>query len=58
MFTQEPQLHTTWDVCWSVRPNTHDVNQGVHDALAAPTTDLTKATLIFCIHRYIKLQQH
>ena len=26
MFTQEPQLHTTWDVCQSVQPNTHDVD--------------------------------
>ena len=26
MITQEPQLHTTWDVHWSVQPNTCDVN--------------------------------
>ena len=26
MFTREPQLHTTWDVHWSVRPNTHNVD--------------------------------
>ena len=26
MFMQEPQLHTTWDVHWSVQPNTCDIN--------------------------------
>ena len=58
MFMQEPQLHTTWDVCWSVQPNTHDVDQGICDALAAPTTDLNDVTLNFCTCRYIKLWWH
>ena len=32
MFMQDPQLRTTWDVCWSVQPNTHDINQGICNA--------------------------
>ena len=58
MFMQEPQLHNTWDVHWSVQPKTHDVNQGIHGPLMALTTDLTNANLNHWICRYIDLQQH
>ena len=55
MFTQEPQLCTTWDVHWSVQPNTCIIDQGVCDALVAPTTYQNDGNLNFCICRYIKL---
>ena len=58
MFTQEAQLHITWDVWPSVQPDTHDVDQGVCDALVTPTTNLNDGILNFCICRYIKLWQH
>ena len=55
MFIQEPQLHNTWDVCQLVQPNTCNVNQGIHDALVAPTTDLNDGNLNFCVCRYTEL---
>ena len=55
---QDPELCTTWDVHQSVQPNTCDIDQGIHDALVEPTTDLSDGNLNFCIRRYIKPWQH
>ena len=48
----------TWDVWQSVQPNTHDIDQGIHAALAVPTTDQNNGDLNCCIHRYIELRWH
>ena len=32
MFMQDTELHSTWDACQSVEPNTCDIDQGVCDA--------------------------
>ena len=57
MFTPEPQLQNTWDVC-QVQPNTSNINQGVHDTLKVPTIDLSDANLNHGVATYIGLQQH
>ena len=54
MFTQEPQLCTTWDVHQSVQPNTCNIDQGIHDALVAPTTSLYDGDINLCICRYVR----
>ena len=58
MFTQEPELQTTWDVCQSVQSNTCDIDQGIHNALVVPTTNLSNGDINCCICRYVKLWQY
>ena len=43
MFTWDPENHTTWDVCQSVQPAMHDVNQGVCNTLIVPITIISNA---------------
>ena len=58
MFTWDPEICTTWDVCQSVQPTTCDVDRGMHDTLVVPTTNLSNANLNHCVAIYICLQQH
>ena len=53
MFTYESQLQYTWDVCFSAEPTTCNVNSGVCDALAVPTTDLSECDINQCIGEYV-----
>ena len=58
MFTQDPENCTIWDVCQSVQPTTHDINQGILDTLVVPPTILSDADFNHFIAIDISLWQH
>ena len=58
MFTQDPENCTTRDVCQTVQPNTHDVNQGMHEILVVPITIMSDADMNHCEAIYLGQWQH
>ena len=58
MFVQESDLQNTWDLHSAVRVNTHNDNQGKHDALVVPTSNLNKADINHCISEYVTTGQN
>ena len=46
MFMWDPDNHTTWDIHWADKPNTHDVDQGMHNALKVPITVISDADIV------------
>ena len=57
-FMQDPENHTTWDVCQTDQPNTHDIDQGVCNTLVVPITVMSDDNLNHCKAIYLGQQQH
>ena len=58
MFTWDPENHFTWDACQTAQPNTHNVDQGIHDTLVVPITIVSNANINHCEAVYLGQQQH
>ena len=58
MFSQDPDNHTTWDICQADRPNTCDIDQGMCDALQVPITILSDADITRCENHWVGQQRH
>ena len=43
---------------FSAEPTTCNINQGMHNALAVPTINLSKHNINQCVAKYITKQQH